>query len=116
MPDFQSSTILETRVGLIEPLTEDRHSGTWHAIRFQPAFTEGRHVIVLFGTQSYEEPETPGLRIRNVTQTGFEIRFDEIVRNDGARACRHLRMLRLTVHRTELLCWNREIESKDGRQ
>ena len=67
------------RVGLIDPLAADRASNQWRTVTFDPAFPEGSTVVVIPMTQEYLGPETPGLRVRNVNTTSFQIRFDELV-------------------------------------
>lgn len=76
--DTQSAYRFDVRVGLIDPLNEDRAANTWHRVTFDPPFDSGKKVVVLPMTQTYGGLENPGLRLRNVTNTSFEIRFDEI--------------------------------------
>ena len=77
MTDFQFEIAFEQRVGIIDPLKADRAAGNWHKVNFDPPFGSDRRVVVIPMTQTYKGPETPGLRIRNVTHLSFEIRFDE---------------------------------------
>ncbi|MDJ0556979.1 MAG: hypothetical protein QNJ68_21555 [Microcoleaceae cyanobacterium MO_207.B10] len=77
--DYQSSKSTEYRVGLIDPLKADRKSNTWYHVKFQVPFSKDKKVVVIPMTQTYNGIQTPGLRIRNVSPEGFEIRFDEIV-------------------------------------
>ena len=72
-------TALDLRVGIIDPLRDDRASGSWLTVQFQPPFAENMAVVVIPMTQTYKGGETPGLRIRNVTHASFQIRFDEAV-------------------------------------
>jgi hypothetical protein len=73
------SIILDQRVGIIEPLDSDRHRNTWHKVTFSVPFPQGKKVVVIPMTQTYFGNNTPGLRLQNVTNSGFEIRFDELV-------------------------------------
>jgi hypothetical protein len=73
-----TSVPVAIRVGLIDPLQDDRAAGTWHRVRFDPPFHPDAQVVVIPMTQTYNGSEPPGLRIRRVTPNGFEIRFDEI--------------------------------------
>jgi hypothetical protein len=41
-------------------------------------------VVVIPMTQTYNGPETPGLRIRDVDFDHFQIRFDEVVIKTGS--------------------------------
>jgi len=78
MPDYQFKPSFEQRVGIIDPLSEDRKHNNWHTVHFDPPFGSDKSgVVVIPMTQSYNGPEIPGLRIRNVTHRSFEIRFDE---------------------------------------
>ena len=72
------NAVLALRIGVIDPLQDDRASGTWHQVEFDRPFHPSARVIVLPAVQTYTGAEPPGLRIRNVTNTGFEIRMDEI--------------------------------------
>ena len=78
MADSQNTQILDQRVGIIDPLNSDRKRNTWHNVRFDVPFTQGKKVVVIPMTQTYVGEETPGLRLQNVTNSGFEIRFDEV--------------------------------------
>lgn len=68
-------------------LSEDRAAEAWREVAFDPPFETGiSAVIVLPMTQTYSGAETPGLRVRNVTRTSFEVRFDEILNlKEGGR-------------------------------
>ena len=77
MTDFQYKPPFEQRVGIIDPLKADRAANTWHKVNFDPPFGSDKSVVVIPMTQTYNGPETPGLRTRNVTHLSFEIRFDE---------------------------------------
>ena len=77
MADFQFKPDFEHRVGIIDPLKADRFSNTWHTVKFDPPFGSDKTVVVIPMTQTYEGAEIPGLRVRNVTHTSFQIRFDE---------------------------------------
>jgi hypothetical protein len=90
MADSQNTQVLDQRVGIIDPLNSDRKRNTWHNVRFDVPFTQGKKVVVIPMTQTYVGNGTPGLRLKNVTNSGFEIRFDEVVGtgdlSDGAHA------------------------------
>lgn len=74
----------QVRAGIIDPLADDRASGTWHSVQFQPPFTT-EPVVVIAQTDTYNGSDTPNLRIQNVTVDGFDIRIDEVPGvHDGA--------------------------------
>lgn len=70
-------TAIDQRVGIIESLKEDRESGDWRKVDFRPPFCT-KCIVVIPMAQTHRGPDTPGLRIRNVTSAGFEIRYDEV--------------------------------------
>ncbi len=73
MADSQNTQILDQRVGIIDGLDADRKRNTWYKVTFSNSFAEGKKVVVIPMTQTYFGSETPGLRIQNVTNSGFEI-------------------------------------------
>ena len=79
MPDSQNTQILDQRVGIIDPLDADRYQNVWHMVTFDVPFAPEKKVVVIPMTQTFVGPQTPGLRLQNVTNSGFEIRFDELV-------------------------------------
>ncbi len=68
---------LEQRVGIIDPLRQNRRDGTWRTVKFKPPFC-AKNVVVIPTAQTRRGPDTPGLRIRRVSQTSFQIRYDEV--------------------------------------
>lgn len=90
MADSQNAQILDQRVGIIDALNADRKKNTWYKVTFSVPFTPGKKVVVIPMTQTYLGNGTPGLRLQNLTNSGFEIRFDEVVGtgglSDGAHA------------------------------
>lgn len=87
MADSQSCHIIQQCVGLIDTLTDDRFSGTWRTVEFPTPFSPNvNHVVVLAMSQTHEGPDTPGLRIRNVTYSSFEIRYDEVIWHNATGA------------------------------
>ncbi len=86
MAEYQFKQGFEQRVGIINPLQADRAHNNWHRVNFDPPFGSNKRVVVIPMTQTYNGNEIPGLRIRNVTQTSFEIRFDEAnILKDGGK-------------------------------
>ncbi|MFD8525529.1 hypothetical protein ACFV2D_36940 [Streptomyces capillispiralis] len=77
--DLSSNQPIETRGG---------NTSTFTRVDFPTPFPSGSLVIVLAQTQTFNGPETPGIRIHDVTPTGFLIRLNEVnvnanVRSDG---------------------------------
>lgn len=68
---------LEQRVGIIGSLEENRKDNTWRTVRFNPPFC-AKNIVVIPMAQTRNGPDTPGLRIRRVTRTSFQIRYDEV--------------------------------------
>lgn len=52
-------------------------------VPFNPPFPKRARVIVIPSTQTYNGGEPPNIRIQNVTNEGFEIRFDELAFNSN---------------------------------
>ncbi|MGM3306076.1 hypothetical protein ACSQ6I_08860 [Anabaena sp. WFMT] len=75
----QTLSVLDQRGGIIDPLDADRYRNTWHKVTFDLPFANNKKVVVIPMTQTYNGNGTPGLRIKNVTPLGFEIRFDELI-------------------------------------
>jgi hypothetical protein len=52
-------------------------------VNFPTPFPEGAEVIVIPMVQTFNGADTPGLRIADVTRTGFKIRLNELVARGG---------------------------------
>ncbi|NET59442.1 MAG: hypothetical protein F6K47_25855 [Symploca sp. SIO2E6] len=61
-------------------------TSTFYDVFFPTPFPEGSNVIVIPMVQTFNGPDTPGLRIANVTTTGFQIRMNELVRGGPREA------------------------------
>ena len=48
-------------------------------LEFDPPFHRNMIVVVVPMTQTYRGSETPGLRIKDVSNTSFKVHFDEVV-------------------------------------
>jgi len=59
---------------------------TFTQVTFPAPFPEGSKVVVVPFVQTFHGPDTPGLRIADVTHTGFKIRMNELVANGGQQA------------------------------
>ncbi|MYR84557.1 hypothetical protein GTY41_06225 [Streptomyces sp. SID685] len=54
-------------------------TSTFTQVTFPSPFPDNAAVIVLPFVQTFNGPETPGLRVADVTTTGFKIRLNELV-------------------------------------
>jgi hypothetical protein len=54
-------------------------TSTFTQVAFPAPFPNNAAVIVVPFVQTFNGPETPGLRIADVTPTGFKIRLNELV-------------------------------------
>ena len=66
--------------GTVPNFTASRKTG-WFRVSFPKPFTSTP--VVFAQTQTYGGPDTPGVRIQNVTNDGFDVRMDEL-RASGA--------------------------------
>ena len=66
------------KCGKIENFTASRNTG-WVPVTFPTAFDDGDEVCVFAQIQTHAGPDTPGVRLQNVTYLGFEVIMDEIV-------------------------------------
>ncbi|NES89405.1 MULTISPECIES: hypothetical protein [Okeania] len=66
-------------------------------VNFPTPFPEGTTVIVIPMVQTFNGPETPGVRLAEVTTTGFKIRMNELI-GKGAS-------LSGNAHTTETIGW-----------
>ncbi|CAL9336836.1 hypothetical protein [Streptomyces sp. enrichment culture] len=58
--------------------TQGGDISTFTRVTFPSPFPPGSEVIVLAQVQTFNGPDTPGVRIANVTRTGFLIRLNEL--------------------------------------
>ncbi|MER8044762.1 hypothetical protein [Streptomyces sp. NPDC094032] len=76
-------------------------TSTFTQVTFPTPFPAGSSVVVLPLTQTFNGPETPGIRVHDVTVTGFKIRFNELnggaFRSDGLHATETVGWLATTV-------------------
>ncbi|AZS89380.1 hypothetical protein ACIQKE_35515 [Streptomyces griseoviridis] len=70
---------------------------TFTQVTFPTPFPSGADVIVVPFVQTFNGPDTPGLRIADVTRTGFKIRINELVGSGRA--------LSDGSHTTETIGW-----------
>lgn len=67
--DLKSDNAIETVGG---------NTSTFTRVTFPTPFPPGSSVVVLPLTQTFNGPETPGIRVHDVTTTGFLIRLNEV--------------------------------------
>ena len=59
--------------------TKRGDTSTFTRVDFPEPFPEGAKVIVIPMVQTFDGADTPGIRIADVSNTGFKIRMNEIV-------------------------------------
>ncbi|MFF7454139.1 hypothetical protein [Kitasatospora sp. NPDC008115] len=59
-------------------------TSTFTQVTFPTPFPAGSEVIVVPFVQTFNGPDTPGLRLADVTTTGFKIRMNELVGRGSA--------------------------------
>ncbi|MGA4800512.1 hypothetical protein [Streptomyces lavendulocolor] len=76
-------------------------TSTFTRVTFPTPFPQGSQVVVFPQTQTFNGPETPGIRIHDVTETGFLIRLNEVlagaVKSDGTHTTETIGWLAATV-------------------
>ncbi|MGW3955241.1 hypothetical protein ACWEKM_30865 [Streptomyces sp. NPDC004752] len=90
--DLNSTNAVETTGG---------NTSTFTQVTFPAPFPPGSQVVVLPLTQTFNGPETPGIRIHDVTTTGFKIRLNEVyagaTKSDGTHTTETIGWLAATV-------------------
>lgn len=90
--DLNSTNAVETSSG---------NTSTFTRVTFPTPFPPSSQVVVFPLTQTFNGPETPGIRIHDVTNTGFLIRFNEVLagstKSDGLHATETIGWLAATV-------------------
>jgi hypothetical protein len=78
--------------------TDPTDTSTFTQVTFPTPFPDGADVIVVPFVQTFNGADTPGLRIVDVTTTGFKIRINETVVMGGVP-------LSDGTHNTETVGW-----------
>lgn len=73
------------------------NTSTFHTLTFPTPYPAGSTVVVIPMVQTFNGPHTPGIRISDVTETGFKCRINEVVTANGA--------LSNGTHRREDIGW-----------
>ncbi|MEU8539609.1 hypothetical protein AB0C52_06330 [Streptomyces sp. NPDC048717] len=66
--------------------TQGGNTSTFTKVTFPTPFPAGSEVIVIPSTQTFNGPDTPGIRIADVTPTSFLIRFNEVRTTGGGNS------------------------------
>jgi len=66
---------LSIQSGTVSNFKASRRTG-WQKVSFPHPFSSTP--VVFAQIQTYKGPDTPGIRIQNVSTTGFEVRMDEL--------------------------------------
>jgi hypothetical protein len=74
---------LRSKLQFGELIQDQATAGTWHTVTFPLSYT---NPVVVFGPTTQNDSEPVGIRVRNVTATGFEWQLDEWDYQDGAHA------------------------------
>lgn len=67
----------------VAPAVTPKDTGSFTSVTFPKPFPAGSQVVVVPMVQTFNGPDTPGVRIDDVTITGFKIRINELVTTDG---------------------------------
>jgi len=78
-------------------VTNENDTSSFTDVTFPTPFPEGSNVIVIPMVQTFNGADTPGLRMTDVSITGFKIRMNELV---GKHQC-----LSDGNHSTETIGW-----------
>ncbi|MFJ6775085.1 hypothetical protein ACIQOV_29690 [Kitasatospora sp. NPDC091257] len=82
--------------------TTGGNTSTFTRVTFPTPFPPGSEVIVLPLTQTFNGPDTPGIRVHDVSESGFLIRLNEVrvnatVMSDGKHTTEKIGWLATTV-------------------
>ncbi len=80
-------------------VTANNDTSTFKEVFFAEPFPEGSDVIVIPMVQTFNGPDTPGVRIADVTTKGFKFKMNELVRGGPRQA------LSDGKHTTETIGW-----------
>ena len=72
---------LLVQTGQVSDFTASINTG-WYDITFKTPFASGVVPVVFAQIQTRNGKDTPGLRLRNVSNTGFQVRMDEVIQNN----------------------------------
>ena len=81
-----ATTIQAGSVNLGSPgpvVTSGGNTSAFTMVNFPTPFPEGSKVVVIPMVQTFNGADTPGVRIADVTTTGFKFRMNELVADGG---------------------------------
>ena len=70
------------QTGSVDKFTASLNEG-WYTVNFETPFNEGVVPLVFAQIQTRNGEDTPGLRLKNISNSGFEVRMDEIIVNNA---------------------------------
>lgn len=70
------------QTGTVENFTASINEG-WYTVKFTTPFNEKTVPNVFAQIQTRNGADTPGLRLQNVTNEGFEVRMDEVIASNA---------------------------------
>lgn len=97
-----------TQTGIVElsspgaSAVRSKDTSSFTSVKFPKPFPDGSKVIVVPMTQTFNGPDTPGIRISHVTTTGFMIRLNELV---GSPDGKENQRLSDGTHENETIGW-----------
>lgn len=74
--------LFSIQTGKVPNFTAALNTG-WYQVTFNTPFASGVVPNVFAQIQTRNGEDTPGLRLRNVSNTGFEVRMDELILNNA---------------------------------
>lgn len=80
--------------------TKNGDISTFTEVNFPTPFPQGSKVVVIPMVETFNGSDSPGLRIADVTTTGFKIRMNELVFNQGGK-----KVISDGAHYTETIGW-----------
>ncbi|MCT7377962.1 hypothetical protein [Chelativorans salis] len=81
----------QVQTGVVElksanaPALKGDDTSSFTPVQFPKPFPNGSKVIVITETQTFHGPDTPGIRLADVTPAGFKIRINELVGSSGGK-------------------------------
>ncbi len=69
---------LSIQTGKVTEFTASTSTG-WYTVTFETAFAEGTVPQVFAQIQTRNGQDTPGLRLKNISNTSFDVRMDELI-------------------------------------
>lgn len=74
--------LFSIETGKVGDFTASINTG-WYTVTFDTPYASGVVPLVFVQIQTRNGEDTPGLRLRNISNTGFEVRMDELIMNNS---------------------------------